>query len=342
MQTTSLTAYKLKFLTPLHINSGQHNYYTRSQEVYGSDALKSALFSVLVQQDLNWQDRYHDFFDGFKVSSCYPYYRSVYFLPRPYHKMPFSWQKEEASSVKKIKKIAYVDLNLIQRICNASQVPISIAPEQLANGGRFLFDKAEDNQLKGNLIGREEQQRVRIGYGEDSEPYAIERVHFDTDAGLYFLASFTNPRIRETVECALRMLADAGIGSDRHVGNGLFTIEGTAEIKWTSVQEPNCYIALGFYTPTRDELKALSATNTSYQLEKRGGYIAGSNQEQYRHFRKQSVYMLAPGSVIGDSQMPDGKLLNLKPDTIQPGVHNVWRDGRPIFIPALFHNSFSK
>ena len=95
---------------------------------------------------------------------------------------------------------------------------------------------------------------------------------------------------------------------------------------------------LSLYCPANDELDDEALNRSSYSLIKRGGYIAGSSQKKFRHFRKKSIFMFQEGSVFPSNIKLKGKVIDLKPDTT-PELHPVYRDGTSIFLPLNIDNN---
>jgi CRISPR-associated protein Csm4 len=76
-----LKAIKLRFSSPVHFGRGREEL-DKSELVYHSDSMKSALYAVGLSMFSEWKDekRFHN---SFRISSCFPYAKDEYFLPRP-------------------------------------------------------------------------------------------------------------------------------------------------------------------------------------------------------------------------------------------------------------------
>ncbi len=86
------------------------------------------------------------------------------------------------------------------------------------------------------------------------------------------------------------------------------------------------------YLPTREELKEIDLDNSSWQLIKRGGYMAASSSNDFRTLRKNNIYFFTEGSAFDTPLNLKGKYADLKPQWNEGQMHPVWRDGQPIFI----------
>jgi CRISPR-associated protein Csm4 len=163
----------------------------------------------------------------------------------------------------------------------------------------------------------------------------VQRVHFASDAGLYFIIQFAGTdteaqqRNRRRFESCLQLLADSGVGTDRTSGTGWFTWKVPLDLTMTVPERANRFLNLGLYCPAVDEPALKDLQHASYELVKRGGWIASAEQTEHLSWRKKSVYMFREGSVF--THQPTGKYVDLAPDGCN---HPIWRDGRPLVIPV--------
>jgi CRISPR-associated protein Csm4 len=77
----------------------------------------------------------------------------------------------------------------------------------------------------------------------------------------------------------------------------------------------------------------LHLSESKYGLILRGGYIAGSQEESFRHLLKKSIYMFGVGSTFTSSKPLQGKVVDLKPKWNDERMHPVYRSGRPFYVP---------
>lgn len=96
-----MIAYKLNFISPLHVDSRGTSFYEKTDEFVRSDTLTAAIVSC-------WHNLYEDSIDElaayppFVLSSAFPYYADVYFFPRPFAEIVN--EPADISENKKIKK----------------------------------------------------------------------------------------------------------------------------------------------------------------------------------------------------------------------------------------------
>jgi CRISPR type III-A-associated RAMP protein Csm4 len=183
----------------------------------------------------------------------------------------------------------------------------------------------------------EVQQRVAvpsIDSDNESRPFYIDRIYFEKGCGFYFLVGFANNKIRKQVFAALKVLGENGIGTDRTVGNGLFSFnkdEDVSDFNLNITSQSGFYMPLGLYLPTQVEMDSMNLRKSSWNLLKRGGYMGGSSEDDFKHLLKKSIYMFGEGSVFSTLINLKGKYEDLKPDWNLP-MHPVWRCGMPIFL----------
>lgn len=339
-----LEAIKLRFgKTPLHLGRGSDEL-DKTELVYHSDSLKSAIYAVGINKFDQWNDPDY-FFKGFSISSCFPYAHDEYFLPRPQMRKKIIFDGiENDLMAKQAKKINYLSTHIFEDFLNTGLNDFIINEKQLTADLSFICEKPTTAIKETNGIGRktsffktEVQQRVAVpspGSDDDSMPFYIDRIYFEEDCGFYFLANFSNNNLREQVLIAMKLLGDQGIGTDRSVGNGLFDFDMKKDCESFSFSlkgNSELQIPLGSFLPTREELDAIDLSISAWSLLKRGGYMGGSDDDSLRHLRRKSIYMFGEGSVFSSGIALKGKYEDLKPDWNAP-MHPVWRCGMPLII----------
>ena len=84
-------------------------------------------------------------------------------------------------------------------------------------------------------------------------------------------------------------------------------------------------------------MQNIALEQSSYQLIKRGGWVASPTNIDAVLHRKRSVYMFTEGSVFKSDSPLIGKVTDLQPALWEEHAdmipHPVWRDGRAIFLP---------
>lgn len=323
--------FRFHFTTPLHLGNARADYDS-TETVLHSDTLYSAIihaWSVLgidipdyTKQDL-----------GFTLSSLFPFYQKdkeskesdiVYFFPKPAGKLlPKDYGKH-----KDIKKIQYLDTDYFQQCLEQGDI---FDMESKIDNIKGVYFTHKD--FDGSFMQKKVYPRTRISRtgADDTEIYYIERIFFTGNSGLFCLFEDNN-EMYQKVKFALEYLQDEGIGTDRHVGNGLFRLE-YANIDLVSPENSDYCVNLSLFCPESEEiLNNMIDNNSKWELLKRGGWIT---QEPFLSYRKNSVYMFKEASIF---KMPHdkkgvfslGATVNLQPDIIknQP----IFRVGKSLFL----------
>lgn len=330
MATKKWDIVKLFFKGPLHIGAGKGEYYEESKRVVHSDTLKAALHAVASEMDPKLADN-NSFFESFNISSLFPFAKEEFFFPKPYTKLPLAIKgvKEGPDLSKKLKKITYLGKEVFEKVISGEDFEAEGAA--VDPSGEFLFSMAGLSNVP--VMTGAIQQRVTIPLmpHEHPVPFEVERIYFGEGCGLFFLVEMNSPEDKTIIENLLKVLGDQGIGTDRSVGNGHFCHQwDTLELE---LQEGHTHwMNLSLWCPQKEEIDNDVLSKSSYSLVKRGGYIAGSSLQEYRHFRKKSIYMFLEGSVFPGEKILKGKRIDLRPGDVKD-LHPVWRDGRSIFLP---------
>lgn len=326
----SVFAIKMNFLDALHIGRGADEL-DKTATIYGSDALKSALFAIGLPYYSEWAENPQGFFEGFKISSAFPFCNGTYFLPKP-PAMRFNFAgADDIGKAKKAKKISYVSLGLFEKWIQKPVERVSVNEEQVGDSS-FLFEQGQKGR---KFIYTTVQQRVSVSPdgSSDSKPFYFERMFFAENSGLYFLIEFLSEDLKHQLIHALQLLGDAGIGTDRTVGNGQFNAETPQPINLPNANKQNLQMALGLYLPTREEIAVIDLEKSAWGLIKRGGYMAAASEENHRSLRKNSIYFFAEGSAFKSTETLTGKIVNLRPKNFKDDtLHPIWRCGMPLFI----------
>lgn len=313
--------YKLYFQTPMHISIGKLNSYESSDDRLHSDTLKSALFVSLLQ--LYGETEAKAFMEAVQVSSAFPFDEQGCWLPRP---LSFSFGTMETPDNRKaLKKIQYFTVTQYAQILRGDTPKLDLD----ANG--------QPRQPK--IWEKDVTQRVKINYDDDSEPFYLEKLYpvNNKTAGLYFIFSGTYDA--QKLWAAVRLLGDNGIGLQRGLGNGQFE-PLKAEMTIDFPTNPNAWVALSLYRPKNQAEIETILPNSYYQFLKRGGWIASPQYDEHLSVRKQAVMMFTEGSVFGfqeqgESHLIKGVVENVRPAWDDDRLHDVYRDGRAIFLPMI-------
>lgn len=330
----SLNAIKLHFHSPLHIGNDKEEM-DKASLIYHSDALKSALFSLGIQQYPEWAENPNSFFNGFKISSCYPFCGDELFLPRPAGLMKFTYGStvKDETNRKQSKKIGYLSINLVSKWAKTPNDMMRIDDVNISPDGEFVFEKPENVQ---HIYQHEVQQRVTIDIENGgSTPFYLDRIYFEKNAGLYFLLECTDEVLKKKLFEMLHLLGESGIGTDRTVGNGLFSFNENNDVQLINLPSGNILqkkINLGLYLPEKTEIEKINFDNSSWNIMKRGGFIAAASNEEMGSLRKKNIYFFTEGSAFNTQAALNGKFVDLQPEWNEEGIHPVWRDGQPVFM----------
>jgi len=319
------TIVKLKNLTPLHVGTGKENYDFSADDLQ-SDTISAALSAIRAQQGKD--EDIEDFLNSFTISSAFPYMENQYFLPKMQGKMNVEVDGSKAEENRKeLKKIKYIESGLWQQLAVGKQVVVK--KEQLQQ--KYLLSATDSFSIPAKS---EVMQRVTIprGDGKDAEPFYFDWTYFSEHGGLYFIVD-AKPDTIDEIENLFKRLGETGIGTDKNIGGGKFEVEiGSLQID--NVQNANATMLLSLFVPTKEEMEKIDLHNSRYQLLHRGGYMAGSSEEAFRHLRKKSIYMFAVGSVFPCTESFSGKVVNLTPEWNDERMHSVYRSGKPFYLPV--------
>jgi CRISPR type III-A-associated RAMP protein Csm4 len=337
MATIKTRAVKLKFTGPLHMGAGKNDNYDHSGDLIRSDTIKSALYAAcrnLFPEDFP-DDFDLSFFKKFKVSSAFPYFGDELFLPRPLSGINVAFsdlaKNEDSKLSKRIKKIRFIATSIYEKI--AAGQHLSFTEDYFDLSKQILFSRPSEKAPK--ILEKEIRQRVYVPRpgetNQDSVPYFIEIIHFHPRAGLWFMLEVDDNAFFNKLEAGLRILGDSGFGTDKSVGNGQFQ-QSISEISLNVPDKPEGKMLISLFCPPQEAIQTEYLKKSAFLTEKRSGYIVSAQNIRFRHFRRKSIYMFAEGSIFPAS-MPDvGKVVDLKPETLEQ-MHPVWRDGTAIFLP---------
>ena len=338
---TKFTRIKLKDMTPLHLGLGRDSYDV-SASLLQSDTLSAALASIRAMYGKGGTTE--QFLSAFTLSSAFPYDGDEYFLPRMKGRLAITVNgKEEKDYRKKLKKLVYISFSLWQRLAQGET--IAVDDNQLQ--GAFLLSKGNDNYKAPMTHITTERVSVARNGEDDAVPFMYNWTFFrhgskttsprgeileTKESGLYCLLRADAATTQEITDL-FHELGDQGIGSDKSVGGGHFTIE-TDTVELADV-ESDKQILLSTYIPTKEEVKSFSLDESTYQLIHRGGFMAGSNNEHLRHLRRKTVYMFDTESVIVSGAKLEGKIVNVAPQWNAQDIHPVYRSGRCLAMHIL-------
>ncbi|WP_080905429.1 type III-A CRISPR-associated RAMP protein Csm4 [Parabacteroides sp. Marseille-P3160] len=318
------TIIKLKNLTPLHIGTGKENYDFSASDLL-SDTLSAALAALRVQTGKS--NDVKEFLDSFRLSSAFPYYSNQYFLPKPQGKINVEVEKQKKHEYrKKLKKVKYIEVGLWQKLIEGERIVVT---ENQLRGDFLIIEPFSSNPISKSQV----TQRVTVprGDNQNADPFFFDWKYFDPNSGLFCLTDASGTILEEIINL-FQLLGTFGLGTDKNVGGGRFEVE-TTSITINNPHDADHTILLSLYIPTEEELKILNLSDSRYYLLLRGGYMAGSQEESFRHLRKKSIYMFGVGSVFPTKEKLLGKIVDLKPDWNDSRMHAVYRSGKPFCLP---------
>lgn len=333
MDKMNLSLFRLSFNAPLHISNEREDLATGEAFVHSDTLYAAVLFAMQKLGRKDWINDLTDHGPAVAFSSLFPYYGEQYFLPRPLYTPAMRYSPLEDTAVKKkIKKSAWVDSDIFCDLLSDRE-PAFHGERNFSGPFWSARNLPETGIIRSGVVPR---VTVPRDSGEDTRIFYIQRHYFATDAGLYVLASFDNEETKRRVTAALRLLGDEGLGTDRNIGHGRFTLSEAQPFSLPLTPSHRMAVCLGLFCPENEtQLNAmLQGQGLGYDLIRRGGWLS----EPYLTWRKKTLYMFTAGSVFA---APDatgafvaGKQEDLRPtSTPVPVSHPVWRSGRTIFIP---------
>lgn len=336
------------FKTPLHISNAKADYGT-SETMIHSDTLYSAIlhaWGVLgIPIEPNWQA-------NFAISSLFPFTKdeinnkTVFFFPKPYGLLNFQSNKKQAEpNTKALKKIDYYD-EYYFKLFLKKELFHEYGTNHQDIQGKYLSSKVIKPFMDSHVSPR--IRAKRYGHG-DPEIFYTERIQFKNDSGLYCLFLCENKTTEENIRIALEYLADEGLGTDRHLGNGLFDFKFKEQsIDFSDIDDSEYLINLSLFSPEGEDETHLTSCldldndnpNIVYEIVKRGGWIT---QEGMMSFKKKPIYMFREGCTISSKAIDNniagikvgGEVVNVTPQIVkEQDRHPIFRVGKSIFLPV--------
>lgn len=334
--------YKLHFKSALHISDLRDDAST-SQRVIHSDTFQAALLTCLAKigEEIPTNGDI-----GCVISDLFPYYQkneedeATYFLPMPM-RTTFP-QLSDPADAKKVKKVQWVDFSIFQDLLNGAKIFDQKSDDMKLVKSIYMTRRELPKDVMGSkdFVKSQVVQRVsikdRTGQS-DAVPYYVDRISFQDASGLYFLCYGDT----SLLDKAISLLETEGIGTDRHVGYGLFDTISVdnggrpLEIEFSIPEDASFQISLSMFIPESEkQLKLLlDSDKIAYDFSRRGGWIT---TPQFSTYRKNAIYAFLPGSVFckTDGNICTGKIVDLTPQIEGLSIgHKIWRNGRAIVLP---------
>ena len=323
MPSKSFSLYKLHFKAPIHIGSSRDDYGI-SLRCLSSDSMYAALTAILAHLG---SDIPSDGYLGCVISSLFPYYKpkgglqATFFFPKPKTATAHSSGAQSSISAKQIKKVSWIDLPLLQRMLNGEDVFDSGMLASYISGEYLTMDSIEPDFVQSEIM-----ERVTVSRQfEVAVPFYMERIYFKGDSGLFFLAEGDT----SLIDKALPLLSEEGIGTDRHVGQGVFDYE-KEPLPIDLPDHTGHGVSLSTFIPdSKDRLKSLLEQEPlAYDFSRIGGWIT---TPPYLALRKNAIYGFSPGSVFKNLLPGEGRIVDLAPKGMVS--HPIWRCGKTLVLP---------
>jgi len=309
------TCYQLSFKGALHVDGRGTSFYEQAETFIRSDTLSAAMAAT-------WLRLYPDDADylfsspPYLLSSAFPFFKDMYFLPRPISSKVIDLGEGQEVKAKTLKKAQWLELSLWQKAVHGED---RWYQDGIIKQGLMMPIK---NAITCEAWQVENRPRVTMdrstSHAADGLMFNFSRVHYHADAGLFFIARFQDTEAKERFEASLALLADSGIGSDRSSGHGHFTFK-EKKVQFPDTKQAVC---LSLLSPNDEDMGDHWLQGAAYDLVRRGGWISGSS------WRKKSVRLFSEGSSF--TKRMRGKMLNLGKHPLHG--HVVYRDGRALML----------
>lgn len=334
--------YRLTFNVPVHFGIegiGQERIENRGRS--------DTLWGAIIQQWLHLypeEDPERLCLDTpFLVSSCFPVIKGVSFYPLPLGSIDYLFTGSagingQGFALKDLKKIRFVSKEIFFDLIQGKRINVLDIRQDTV----FPFPGSSSSITDGQPVpffSVLQRPRLRInqlsgGPSEGAFFYCSDQ-YFNTEdkSGLFFLASFKVDGARQRFESALRLLGDTGLGGDRSVGRGTFTVSGGVECSFPTQPAKSSHLLLSLFHPTEEEVRQgiLKGTETAFSLIRRFGHAAAPGVSSSR---RGDVWMLEEGAVLLTEPEGDVTCVLSRSEKI---AHNVYRCGRAFSIPVKFH-----
>jgi len=327
-----ITLYKLNFHAPLHI--GAHGVgYEETDEIIHSDTLFSALMTL-------WENFYDDDIGrvcetpSFFISSAFPYKDNILFFPRPMAKIGKEGENDDQRG-KKLKKVKYISVHLFESILKGESENLEFNEKDTFQDGKFWCHRSNTDRV----FAEREIPRVTINrYTHSSEIFYFSEIVFEKDAGLFFLTRFTEKQVKLKFETVLRLLGDEGIGGDKRMGKGLYSLDIEENFYISTPANADGFLTLSLYYPEEAEFNNGILKGASYNLIHRKGWLHAPGamslrRKEIKTFQEGSVFNAIGKEIYGTNPcvLEKNEELGL--------LHNIYRYGLAFSLPMIRNQS---
>lgn len=314
---------KLKPKSFLHL--GEREGWLEGSKVH---IPSDTLFSALCHVHLLLYGEVETFIQAFKsdppflLSSAFPFWDDDYYFPLP---------KNQLTKEKELKKIKFVNLNLLTRLLSGDSLDDLKEEIETDQSLDCLPRLNKSKEIKVRLVPWQIEDVPRVSLSRfNNHPgenyFHFGQVHFTENAGLFVLVRFKDKSWEPKVRALFNLLADEGVGGDRTAGKGLFYAPEFDYLSMPDTDGANGVYAASTYFPAEDELEALASGY--YELELRKGYIFSPANKSYR---RRSLRLFSEGSVLPAVSLK-GTLVEITPQIFK--AHPVYRYGFLFSIPC--------
>ena len=324
-----MKAYKLKFLSSFHLDSG--NAVDGPSETYiRSDTLFSAIISSA--RKFYGNDVAVEFLKpcSLIISSAFPFYKDELFFPKPLNFKPPKNLPYDLN--KKFKKVKFISKDILVTLLSGNTPPdILFNKDYLLDG---CWRTVENDKNNPDMIFKTQEipHVIMDRITNQTQIFYKTEVYFNTNAGLFFIAEIKNELLNK-FETILRFLGDEGIGADRTIGKGLFQVEEIQNLNLNLSGETNLYYLISLYSPSREEFENINPLDSYYDFVIRGGWISNNT------LTRKNLRMFVEGSIlkVKNSKKPIGvihKVLS-KDDYPNDLQYDIFRSGQALFLPVI-------
>lgn len=332
-----MTLYRIQIepRAPFFLGLGSHA--RKAGVLVHSDTLHAALVSVAARTGSPLLEHAQQL----RVSSMYPYWKSIYFYPKPFLPVPREESaKDDPKAGKRWKSIRLISEGMLTAWL-AGDTALSDNTEALDDGLAAL--KTECANLPRPLHGFLDRGLApavtvdRCGAGATPFDRRGLRVNTDEGVGAWFLAELDEAQV-VSFHDVVDLLGTNGLGGERTVGYGQFDILGIEPCPPDGVFAPcpqaDAVMALSLYHPTRDEAEAGVLDGiAAYDATVRGGWLDAATTQGGRPRR--ALRMCLEGSVFPKTgNGPLGDVRDVRPEGF--GAHPVWRSGLLTGLPFKY------
>lgn len=326
----------LKPQGPFHLQTGGGDH--ESVEQFPRSDTFSAALSY-------WWFRQYGAIDSFPetlpyhLSSLFPAIGQPGGLVRLYPKPMDIAIDPESQSHKVFKNIKWLDEALFLSWKEGNDlsgiIPENSSSPNLKRKGQVWVKDASMDLGQDALVQTDVRTRATVDRATHATvPFHFVSAAYPEDVFFWFFVSL-KPEQESRFLALLRLLGDEGIGADRTVGMGCFSVEDIETFDTEEAASTGKWYNLGVYNPVGPEVSMINWKESFYQLENRGGWVSGTG------IRRQPLVCVGENTILHASKKPVGNVAcvlrkddpNL-PDDVNKPDYSVYRDCRGYFLPC--------